>query len=571
MLDFLRTFFAVIAAILFLTMLPVVALVAMALLQHQGPRPDSWLVVRLSGDLLEYYGPTTIHDLLDQPPPCLMEITENLEKAAADERIEGVILRIEPFAAGTGKLDEIRAGLARVREAGKPTYAWAQDLDDSGLYLASGCDTTFLFPDGRVYLLGRGATLEHVKGTLEKLDVRDNFHAIDEYKTAAEFFTQKEASAEAIENLEWLVRDVSAAWDSTFAAARGLDAVALDSLRARAIFRAEDALAEGLVDELAYWDQVEDRLRGPQADLLTISSQDYAEVDRAAVGLGGRTRVAVVHGQGFIGSDGEDRYDPAWGVVMGPDRVIEDLERAREDRGVQAILLRWDSSGGATDGSQRIARAVERARREKPVVVSIADVAASGGYMISYPANRIVCPGSGVTGSIGSITGKLNLRGLWEKLGASFDDVPFAPHAFLFSELHDWSMEERELIAEEHWAFYRSWIEDIAEARAVSPAYVDESARGRVWTGRQAQARGLVDDLGGFHEAVAVLRETAALDPAEELSFEHWPKEQTLVEILLSGDLGRVAKAEVVTWARRAVLESRAGSGSLLWQPIRLR
>lgn len=571
MLDFLRTFFAVIAAILFLTMLPVVALVAMALLQHQGPRPDSWLVVRLSGELLEYYGPTTVRDLLDQPPPCLMEITENLEKAAADERIEGVILRIEPFAAGTGKLDEIRAGLAGVRAAGKPTYAWAQELDDAGLYLASACDTTFLFPDGRVYVLGRGATIEHVKGALEKLDVHDNFHVIDEYKTAAEFFTERESSAEAIENLKWLVDDVAAAWDSTFAASRGLDAARLDSLRARAILRAETARDEGLVDALAYWDEVEDRLRGPQASLLTISSQDYADVDRAALGLAGRTRVAVVHGQGFIASDGEDRYDPAWGIVMGPDRVIEDLDRAREDRGVGAILLRWDSSGGATDGSQRIARAVARARREKPVVVSVADVAASGGYMISHPATRIVCPGSGITGSIGSITGKLNMRGLWEKLGVSFDDVQFAPHAFLFSELHDWSMEEREMIAEEHWAFYRSWIEDIAEARSVSPAYVDESARGRVWTGRQAQARGLVDDLGGFQEAVAALREAADLEPGEKLAFEHWPEEQTLMDILLSGDLGRVARAEAVTWARRTMLESGVGSGSLLWQPIRLR
>lgn len=571
MLDFVRTFFAVIAAILFLTFLPIVALVAMALLQHHGPRPDSWLVVRLQGELLEYYGPTTIHDLLDQPPPCLMEITENLEKAAADDRILGVILRIEPFAAGTGKLDEMRAGLAGVRAAGKPTYAWAQELDDAGVYLASACDSTFLFPDGRVYLLGRGATIEHVKGSLEKLDVHDNFHVIDEYKTAAEFFTEKESSAEALENLHWLVNDVAAAWDSTLAAGRGLDPSGMDSLRAHAIFRAEDAMDAALVDGLAYWDELEDRLRGPAAHLATISSQDYADVDRASLGLAGRTRVAVVHGQGFIASDGEDRYDPAWGIVMGPDRVIEDLERAREDRGVDAILLRWDSSGGATDGSARIARAVERARREKPVVVSIADVAASGGYMISYPANRIVCPGSGVTGSIGSITGKLNVRGFWEKLGVSFDDAAFAPNAFLFSDLHDWTMEQRELVAEEHWAFYRAWIEDIAEARSVSPAYVDENARGRVWTGRQALARGLVDDLGGFHESVDALRETAEFAPDEKLAFEHWPKEQTLMDILLSGDLGRVAQAEAVTWARRAILESRAGSGALLWQPIRLR
>lgn len=571
MLAFLRTFFAVIAAILFLTFLPVVALVAMALMQHHGPRDGSWLVIRLSGDVLEYYGPTTVQDLVDQPPPCLMEITENLEKAASDDRILGVILKVEGFSAGTGKLDEIREGLQRVRDAGKPTYAWAQDLDDAGLYVASGCDSTFLFPTGSVYLLGRGATIEHVKGTLEKLDVHDNFHVIDEYKSAAEFFTDKESSAEAVENLEWLVKDVTAAWDSTFASSRGLEVAAVDTLRRHALFRAEEARDAQLVDELLYWDELEDRLDGPDASLETVSSQDYAGVDRASLGLAGGKHVAVVHGQGFIASHGEDRYDPAWGIVMGPDRVIEDLDRARQDDSVDAILLRWDSPGGATDGSARIARAVERARQEKPVVVSMADVAASGGYMISYPANRIVCAASGVTGSIGSITGKLNARGLWEKLGVTFDDHAFSPHAFLFSDLHDWSMEEREMVAEDHWAFYRSWVEDIAKARSVSPAYIDDSARGRVWTGRQARERGLVDDLGGFDDAVDALRQVAAFDPDEKLTFEHWPEQETLLDVLTSGDLGRVVRAEAVTWVREAIAEAGPGSASLAWMPIRLR
>ena len=571
MLAFLRTFFAVIAAILFLAFLPVVALVAMALMQHQGPRDDSWLVVRLSGNLLEYYGPTTVHDLLDTPDPCLMEITENLEKAAADDRIRGVILRLEGFSAGLGKLDEIRAGLQHVREAGKPTYAWAQDLDDSAVYLASECDSTFLFPDGRVYLLGRGVTIEHVKGTLEKLDVHDNFHVIDEYKSAGEFFTAKESSEETLENLRWLVDDVEASYDSTLAANRGLATVDIDSLRTRAVFQGDAAKDAGLVDELLYWDELEERLRGPEAKLTTISSQEYAKVERATLGLAGRTKVAVVHGQGFIASDGEDRYDPTWGIVLGPDRVIDDIDRAREDDSVDAILLRWDSPGGATDGSERIARAVQRARQEKPVVVSMADVGASGGYMISYPANRIVCAGNGITGSIGSITGKLNMRGLWEKLGVTFDDVAFAPHAFLFSEVHDWTMEEREMVAEEHWSFYRRWIEDIAKARSLSPAYVDDNARGRVWTGRQAVERGLVDEVGGFDEAVAAVKQAAALAPDAKLAFEHWPKEQTVMDILRSGDLGRVAKAEAITWLQDAVTEAGAGSGSLLWQPIRLR
>jgi protease-4 len=571
MLAFLRTFVAVIAAFLFLLSVPLVAIVAVALLGHQGPRADSWLVVRLSGDLLEWYGPTTVRDLLEDPPPCLMEITENLEKAAADRRIRGVILKLEGFRAGTGKLDEIRSGVARVRDAGKPTYAWAQTLDDAGVYLASECDSTFLFPEGHVFLLGRGVTIPHVKGTLERLEVRDQFHVIDEYKTAAEFFTLKESSPEALENLRWLVEDLDAAFDSTLAANRGLGAGEVGELRARAVLGAEDARQAGLVDDLVYWDEVEDRLRGPLDELRTISSQDYSQVERRSLGLTGATKVAVVHGQGFIAPDGEDRYDPVWGVVMGPDRVVEDLERARTDHGVDAILLRWDTPGGATDGSERVARAVLRARRDKPVVVSMADEAASGGYMISYGAHRIVCPGSGITGSIGSITGKLNLRGLWAKLGVTFDDVAFAPNAFLFSELHDWTMDQREIVAEEHWAFYRAWVEDIAQARSLPPEHVDESGRGKVWTGRQARERGLVDDLGGFEEAAAAVRRVAELGEDEKLDFEHWPKEQTLLDILLSGDLGRVALAEVIARARTSLAGRASARPFLLWEPLRVR
>jgi protease-4 len=313
-----------------------------------------------------------------------------------------------------------------------------------------------------------------------------------------------------------------------------------------------------LVDELLYWDELEDRLRGPLADLRTVSSADYADVERSALGLTGRTRIAVIHGQGFVASEGEDRYDPVWGVVMGVDRVVDDLDRARKDERVDAILLRWDTPGGATDGAQRVGRAVERAREEKPVVVSIADEAASGGYMISAPAHRIVCPSNGITGSIGSITGKLNVRGLWEKVGVTFDDIAFAPNAFLDSELHDWTLEQREIVAEEHWAFYRAWIEDIAQTRSLPAEKVDEAGRGKVWTGRQAKERGLVDTLGGFHEAVHALREVAAIGEGERLQFEHWPKEETLMDIILSGDLGRVAATEWSFRIREALRTARA-------------
>lgn len=569
MLSFVRTFVAVIAAILFLFALPTMLLLSVALFADSGPQDDAWLTVRLDGPLLEYYGPATLTDLVENPPPCLMEITENLEKAAADDRIAGVVFRIDPFSAGLGKLDEIRDGIRAVRAAGKPVFAHAQELTDSGIYLASECDSTFLFPDGTVYLLGRGASIEHVKGTLDKLDVHPQFHAIDEYKSAVELFTTERSSAEAIANLTWLAEDLQDAYDTVVEENRALPAGALEDGRKRTIFRAEEARDAGLVDALLTWEELGDRLATPYDEWRTISSPEYADVSRSSLHLAGGPRIAVVHAQGFVASSGEDRYDAVVGLAMGVDRVIDDLEAARSDDRVKAVLLRLDTPGGATDGAQRVARAVARLRAEKPVVVSVADVAASGGYMMSAPADRIVCPGSGITGSIGSITGKFNVRGLYEKLGVTFDDVSFAPNAFLFSDLHDWTDVQWEKITDAHWGMYHDWIEDIARSRGLAPDDVHEAARGQVWTGRQARDRRLVDDLGGFREAVAEVRRQVDLAENAPVTFEHFPREETLMDVVLSGDVSRFAVNDVLRAAWSAVRAAGAGPRSLAWEPRR--
>ncbi|GJM44213.1 MAG: hypothetical protein DHS20C21_10550 [Gemmatimonadota bacterium] len=570
MLAFFRTFLAVIAAVLFLTIGPVLLLIGVAFLGNSGPQDDSWLTVRLSGSLLEYYGPVTMTDLVDHPPTCLMEITENLEKAAADDRIRGVIFRVEPFGAGLGKLDEIRAGIQRVREAGKPVYAHAVELTDPGLYVASACDSTFLFPDGALYLLGRGVTMQHMKGTLDLLDVRPQFHAIDEYKSAHEMFTRKHASPEALENLTNLVEDLDRAYDGVITDARQLAPEALAACREQAIFRGMAAVEANLVDDLLTWDELSDRLRGPHDHLRTISSPEYGDVERRSLGLAGKTKVAVIHAQGFVTTAGDDRYDPVMGLAMGVDRVIDDLEEARSDSHVKAILLRLDTPGGATEGGLRLARAVARARDEKPVIVSVADVSTSAGYMMSAPANQIICPGSGITGSIGSIIGKFNVRGLYEKFGFTFDELAFSPNAFLFSELHDWTPEQRERIEEAHWAMYNDWIEEIARRRGLTPEEVHESARGQVWTGRQALERDLVDGLGGFEEALQIVRQQADLEEDSRLTLEHFPRDQTLMDVLLSGDLTRFAFQDILRAGWASLSTGRWGHSGLSWEPRRV-
>lgn len=568
MLSFIRTFFAVLFAIGFLFMVPVVLAILMFVFGDTGPRSNSWLTIRLEGSLLEHYAPVSLRNVLEDHPPTLMEITENLEKAAVDDRIPGVLLRLNWFSAGTGKLDEIREGIRRVQEAGKPVYAHGTILRDADIYLGSECDSLFVSPKGLAFFLGRGVMIEHLKGTLDKLEVEPNLHRIDEYKSAAELFTVKESSAETIENIRWVIDDLRAATDGVLRENLDLAQDDLDRAREHAIFSADDLVETGLADGALYWDQLVDRLRGPRDELLTVSSADYAQVGRGHVGLGGKKKFAVVHAQGFVASGGGDRFDAVLGLTMGTDRVIEDLERTRKDDKIDAIILRWDTGGGATDGAERIARAVELARREKPVVVSIADVGASGGYMMSSPANSIVCAANGITGSIGSITGKFNMRGLWEKLGLTFDEVSFAPNAFLLSELHGYTGAQRDRIAEEHWERYRAWIAEIADDRDISVDRVDDAGRGKVWTGRQALELDLVDELGGFARALAVARRLAELDEDEKVSLVHYPPKQDLVDLILSGHLGDAVVGDVVRAARESIL-TRAWSLPLHWEPFR--
>ncbi len=572
MLAFVRTFFAVILAMLALILVPTILLVAVSLVPDSGPEDGSWLTVSLSGSLLEYYGPPTIENILDDPPTCLMEITENLEKAAVDDRIEGVVFRLDGLRIGLGKLDEIRAGIRKVQSAGKPVYAYAAYLGDGGLYLASECDSLFLFPKGRLYLTGRGATIEHVKGTLDKLDVEPLLHRIEGYKSAAELFTTEHASKEPLENIAWLVGDIGGRADSVLAANLGLTGADIEAMRARVVLDSEEAVERGLVDELLWWDEFVDRLKGERDDWRAIASSEYAGIDRESLELTGKTRFAVIHAQGFVTSDGDDRWDPVMGLAMGIDRVVDDLDAAREDDDVKAIILRWDTGGGATDGGERIARAVGRARDEKPVVVSVADVAASAGYTMSYPANLIVCPANGITGSIGSIFGKMNARGLYEKLGVTFDDVPFSPNAFLFSGVHGFTDDQWARIGEDHWAGYHEWVGEIALARGVDASEIDAVGRGRVWSGAQGLDRNLVDRLGGFDEAVEAARELADLESGEKVALEHFPKLKSPIETILEGRFGAAVAGEAIRSLRGSVLGRLTGRPEeWAWEPIRVR
>jgi protease-4 len=295
------------------------------------------------------------------------------------------------------------------------------------------------------------------------------------------------------------------------------------------VLQPQEALEAHLIDGVRQRQDLLARFADRDGTPRLVSVERYRKLP-ARSGRGGRA-IAIVHTQGFILS-GKNTYNPALGTVLGDASVIRDLEAAVRDDDVAAIVLRIDSPGGDAMASDAIGHAVERATKAKPVVVSMVDMAASGGYMMAYRASRIVALPTTLTGSIGSFTGKLNVHGLYDKLGLTKDFVTRGDYPLLWSDYHDWSAREESLVAREHWDDYNRWIADVAAHRNLAAAAVDSVGRGRVWSGKQALGIGLVDEVGDLERAVQVAQELAKLAPGDRPRRVHYPKETGLMDVL---------------------------------------
>jgi protease-4 len=539
MKEFLRTVLAVLVAIFILVFVAFVFGYAKGA-QKPNIKAHSYLVLDVEGEIVEYpIGGFESHFI--GQPASQTELLENLEKAVVDDRIEGVILKIGPSSLGFAKMEELRGAVKKVQGAGKKVYAYCEIIYNRSYYLSAACDSIFMPPSGYFQLTGWASGTPFVKGTLDKLGINPNIHKIEKYKSAAEVVTRTDMSPEAREMTTWLMDDLYNEYASTITEDRGMSAGDLDNAMEQALFLPEDAARAGLVDGVIYWDELENRLKGPDdEELQTVSGSKYAKVKRADVGIKGK-KIAIIHAQGLI-HGGKSGVDPMLGMTMGAKSVVSDFRDVMEDKDIVGVIFRVDSPGGEGMASDQIGRWAEVVERKKPVVVSMVDVAASGGYMVSDRIVPIVASPNTITGSIGSITGKFNMHGLYDKLGITYDFVSKGPFALIFSDYQDWTPEEREKVAENHWDGYNDWVKEIAKHRGLTFDQVDSVGRGRVWTGRQAIERHLVDKLGGLDVAIDELKEKAEIPEGEDVTIVHYPVRKGLVESIMQGDLSAFVK-----------------------------
>ena len=506
---------------------------------HGGPTiPDgAYLVLRTSGSLTEQ--PMSDDPLAEvlgaESGVSVIAIDSALRKAAVDDRIAGVIVRVGPMACGLGKVQELRDAVHRFREqTDKPIVAWLQAGGLKEYYLSSACSEIYMPPEGMMLITGLRFAVTFYKGTFDKLGVEAEFARVGQYKGAVEPFIRDEMSEAYREMLDALADSLYEQMLADMAADRGMEVDAIRAIFDDPPMTARGALEAQLVDELLYVDELEERFKpADEEDWSLVELGSYGQVSPTSLGLGEGPEIAVIYCEGTI-MPGESS-PPYYGGerTMGSSTIMRALRNAREDKDIEAVVLRVDSPGGSGLASDLIWREVILTREEKPVVVSMSDYAASGGYYISMAADAVVAQPGTLTGSIGVYSGKFNLSELYDKLGLSVESVERGHYAGMLSTARSFTPEERKKLEGMVEDFYHSFVTKAAEGREKDPSEIDRVARGRVWSGAQAVEVGLVDQVGGFRTALDTAKLLAGIDLEDEVSLVLLPTQRTLLEELL--------------------------------------
>ncbi len=495
---------------------------------------DSVLLLPVPGGLTEHRQNPLLTSLVGGGVT-VRSVIDSLRKAKVDSRISGVILKPLGPQLYWGKLQEIRDAVLDYRESGKPIAAFLEYGGAQEYYLASAADKVYLMPGSPLDIVGLAQYEMFVRTALDRIGAYPDIVSAGDYKTAANFYTETTMTPAHREMAESLNRDLYEQLIEGIAEARSLTSDEVRRLVDDGPFLPEDALAAGLVDGLAYADELQHREPFDEADWREISDSDYRQIGLQAVGLNQGQRIALIYAVGTINS-GSSGVDVMGGEVLGSDTLASAIRTARNDDSVQAIVLRIDSPGGSAVASDALWREVGLTREsDKPIIASMSDLGASGGYYIAMNADAIVAQPATLTGSIGVVAGKFTTGGTYEKLGVAIEPVSQGRFAEIYSPVTRFSDAERAKMQEHVDAIYEQFLEKAAEGRQTTRDVIHAVAQGRVWTGRQALEHGLIDELGGLSRAIGLAKEQAGIDGADEVELVIYPRPKSLLELLNDG------------------------------------
>ncbi|MGH9323017.1 MAG: signal peptide peptidase SppA [Vicinamibacteria bacterium] len=534
-------------------------------------------------DLAHSYPEETLYDIggpfLGFSRLTFRDLLLGIEDAREDSRIRKLLLHVRATTLGWAQAAELREKLLEFKSSGKSLVAFIEYGSNLDYFLASSADAIYIHPRTVLDLRGLRAEAIFIRSALEKIGVQAEFERVGAYKDAPDTFLRDDLSPESREALQGLVGTIHDVLLTSLVEGRGMDRDRASSLIARGPFTASEALESDLVDGLHYIDEVRKLMAPEGRKLETLPIRDYQQATRMGPSFGGRgdARVAVIYGIGAIVS-GSSTEDAVFGRVMGSDTIAEAFESAREDEDIDAVVFRIDSPGGSDVASDVIWREAMLTREKKPVVVSMANVAASGGYWVATASDAIVAEPATITGSIGIFAGKFNLAGLFDKVGVSTDGVETADNADFFSSTRSFTPEEREKLRQILESGYQAFLERVAQSRNRTIEEVHEIAQGRVWSGRAAHELGLVDELGGLDRALTLAKVRAGFDAEAPVELRIYPEKKQFFEFFLTNFIGGAdarAPLELLdprTLLARSPLLRLAGEGAgLALMPFRLR
>jgi protease-4 len=484
-------------------------------------RKNNFVEIRLSGKLVEENSRV---GLFGRTQPTVMELLESIQRAKNDNSVRGMILRIESLDWGISKVQEIRDAVLDFKTGGKHVIAYMEMGGNKEYYLATAADKIVLLPTGYLMLNGLEAEVTFVKGTLEKLGIVADLEHIGEYKSASDLLTRTGMSDAHREMVNSLLDDLYDQITQGIAQGRGWTQEETKTKIDSGPFTATEAKSSNLVDTLLFYDQMDDLIKKSTGlSPHKLANRAYQNRHDYKYSWAIPPRIAVIYATGMIGS-GESGSNFLLGDYMGSETISNAIRKAREDRTIKAIVFRVDSPGGDGIASDVILREIIKTKGVKPFIVSMSDVAGSGGYWISCAADTIVSMPSTYTGSIGVISGKFSFQGLYRKIGLNIETVKRGKNADIFSTTRQFNDEERVVVQRQIKEFYSDFVRKVAEGRKMSEAEVDSVGRGRVWTGRQAQKNGLVDLLGGLDLSLAIAREKAGLPEDSDVQIVSFPE-----------------------------------------------
>ena len=516
----------------------------------------------------------------------LRDVLDGIERGAADSSVKGIVARLGDGELGTAQIQELRDAIAGFRAKGKFAFGYAESFGELGsgmrsYYLATAFDQVWLQPMGEVGLVGLRVEMPFLRGLFEKLGLEPRFDHRREYKTAMNIFTESAMTPPHREETEALLHSAFDQMVDGIAQGRRLDPGRVRALIDEGPFDTKQALDAHLIDHLGYRDDAVAAARsraGENAQLAALTRY----LDAAGRPHQSGPTIAVIYGTGLITS-GKGSSNPLSGSgFLGADSLARAFRLASEDSDVRAILFRIDSPGGSATASETIWREVKRARDAgKPVIVSMGNVAGSGGYYIAAPADKIVAEPATLTGSIGVVGGKVLLNGLSEKLGITWDGVQLGRNAGINSAVDDFTPAERERFEHSLDYVYEGFKDRVAQGRKLGADAVEAIAKGRVWIGADAKTRGLVDALGGFETALALAKSAAGIAAGSDVTLETFPPPSNAPAAIIARFLGRedgneneraaFARVQTALGPLLRALDLATAPGALVMPPIEVR